>query len=191
MASLWDIGDYLYDTWSGGKGTTDKSSKEIEEQAEQVKKAGDEYSSSMQDIARNTKSAKQLYNEGKEIASAQANNKAGIAAKNAKAASMQTSGSKLMSAIQAAEAANKASQEGYDTGTNTALNAGLSTESMKNQALSSGAQGKLSSANTAANMNTQAATLRAQQAQQRSLADKNRAGQIGAAFIGSLSNGKV
>ena len=172
MASIWDIGDYLWDTFSGGKGTTDKSAEEIE-------KAGQQYKQQMEDIAKNTKSAKELYQEGKETAAATANNKAGIAAKNAKAAAMQQSGSKLLSAIQGAEAANTASQEGYDTTAAQAAGLAGQTQAQKNAALQSGAQAAYEGA-------TSAATLRAQQAQERSARDKQLIGSLGASFLGNL-----
>lgn len=172
MASIWDITDYLWDTFSYGKGTTDKSAEEIEE-------AGKAYQKQMEDIAKNTKSAKELYQEGKETAAAASNNKAGIAAKNAKAASMMNSGSKLLSAIQGAEAANKASQEGYDTTAAQAAGLAGQTQAQKNAALQSGAQAAYEGA-------TSAAKMKAQQAQERSAKDKQLIGQLGASFLGNL-----
>ena len=172
MASLWDITDYLWDTFSLGKGTTDKSAEEIEE-------AGKAYQKQMADIAKNTKSAKELYQEGKETAAATANNKAGIAAKNAKAAAMQQSGSKLLSAIQGAEAANKASMESYDTTAAQAAGLAGATQAQKNAALQSGAQAAYEGA-------TSAAKLKAQQAQERSAKDKQLIGQLGTSFLSNL-----
>ena len=169
MASIWDITDYLWDTFSYGKGTTDKSAEEIEN-------AGKAYQKQMADIAKNTKSAKELYQEGKETAAASANNKAGIAAKNAKAASMMNSGSKLLSAIQGAEAANKASQEGYDTTAAQAAGLAGQSQAQKNAALQSGAQAAYEGA-------TSAAKMKAQQAQERSANDKRLISSLGASFL--------
>lgn len=167
-----DLGEGLYDTITGGRGTTRESAEEIE-------KASQQYKQQMEDIAKNTKSAKELYQEGKETAAAAANNKAGIAAKNAKAASMMNSGSKLLSAIQSAEAANKASQEGYDTTAAQATGLAGQAQAQKNAALQAGAQAAYEGA-------TSAAKLRAQQAQERSANDKRLIGSLGQAFLGSL-----
>lgn len=90
-----------------------------------MKEASDAYGVSMQELQDYLKSEneaaeamrksdKELTAEGKEAASAAANNKAGIAKRNAKAAAMQTSGSKLMAAIQGAQGAVDASTQGYD-----------------------------------------------------------------------------
>ena len=172
--SIYDITDYLWDNFSSGKGTTDKSAEEIEE-------AGKAYQKQMADIAKSTKSAKELYNEGKETAAAAANNKAGIAAKNAKAASMMNSGSKLLSAIQGAEAANKASQEGYDTTAAQAAGLAGQTQAQKNAALQSGAQ-------AAYEGTVNAAKLRAEQAQNRTTNELNAMSNIGGAFLKSLGS---
>lgn len=167
-----DLGEGIYDTITGGRGTTKKSAEEIE-------KAGQQYKQQMEDIAKNTKSAKELYQEGKETASAAANNKAGIAAKNAKAAAMQQSGSKLLSAIQGAEAANKASQEGYDTTAAQAAGLAGQTQAQKNAALQSGAQAAYEGA-------TSAAKLRADQAMRQSEANKNATSAVMSAFLKDL-----
>ena len=172
MASIWDVADYLWDTFSLGKGTTDESAEEIEE-------AGKAYQKQMNDIAKNTKSAKELYQEGKETAAASANNKAGIAAKNAKAASMMNSGSKLLSAIQSAEAANEASQEGYDTTAAQAAGLAGATQAQKNAALQAGASAAYEGA-------TNAAKMKAQQAQERSAKDKQLISSLGASFLSNL-----
>ena len=167
-----DLGEGLYDTITGGRGTTRES-------AEDIEKASQQYKQQMEDIAKNTKSAKELYQEGKETAAAAANNKAGIAAKNAKAAAMQNSGSKLLSAIQGAEAANKASQEGYDTTAAQAAGLAGQTQAQKNSALQSGAQAAYEGATTAAKM-------RADQAIRQSEAERNAASNIGGAFLKNL-----
>lgn len=171
-----DIGEGIYDTITGGRGTTKESAEEIE-------KASQQYKQQMEDIAKNTKSAKELYQEGKETAAAAANNKAGIAAKNAKAAAMQNSGSKLLSAIQGAEAANKASQEGYDTTAAQAAGLAEQTQAQKNDALQSGAQAAYEGAASAAKM-------RADQAIRQSEANKNATSNIMGAFLKSLDKGE-
>ena len=167
-----DLGEGIYDTITGGRGTTNKSAEEIE-------KAGQQYKQQMEDIAKNTKSAKELYQEGKETASASANNKAGLAMKNAKAASMMNSGSKLLSAIQGAEAANKAGQEGYDTTAAQAAGLAGQTQAQKNAALQSGAQAAYEGA-------TSAAKMRAEQAMRQSEANKNAIGNTMSAFLKNL-----
>ena len=171
-----DVGEGIYDTITGGRGTTKESAEEIE-------KASQQYKQQMEDIAKNTKSAKELYQEGKETASAAANNKAGIAAKNAKAAAMQNSGSKLLSAIQGAEAANKASQEGYDTTATQAAGLAGQTQAQKNAALQSGAQAAYGGATTAAK-------LRAEQAMRQAEANKSATSNVMGAFLKSLDNGE-
>ena len=172
--TFFELGDYLYDTITGGKKTTDRS-------VEEIKKAGKQYESEMADIAKNTKSAKELYQEGKEAAAAAANNEAGIAAKNAKATSMQISGSKLLSAIQGAEAANKATQEGYNSTASNIADLGAGIQSEKNAALANAAKGKYDAI-------IESMGMKAKQAQERSNTDKSRLAQLGAAFIQGLGN---
>lgn len=171
-----DLGEGIYDTITGGRGTTKES-------AEDIEKASQQYKQQMEDIAKNTKSAKELYQEGKETASAQANNKAGLAMKNAKAAAMQQSGSKLLSAIQGAEAANKATQEGYDTAATNAANLGANIQSEKNAALQTGAKAAYEGAESAAK-------LRAEQAIRQSEANKNATSNIMGAFLKGLDKGE-
>ena len=142
MASLWDdIYSGFTDFLSGGKESSRDYEKTLAAANEAynaaMTAAGDTYSkastaageayktateniSSYLDEANKTaqgmrKSEKDLQQEGKEYASAAANNKAGIAKRNAKAASMQQTGSKLMSAIQGAQGAVDAATQGYDT----------------------------------------------------------------------------
>lgn len=119
MASIWeDVWDGVTDYFSGGK----ESTRDYEEE---MKRAQADYDASMKDIREGyakdveaaqakRKSLKQIGAEGKEAAATEASNKAGIAKKNAKAAAMQTSGSKLMAAIQGAQAANDAVSSGFD-----------------------------------------------------------------------------
>lgn len=123
MASLWDR---AYDYFTGGsKSNEDYTSALNAAQADyaaKMKAATDNYNTSVNDALASRKSVKDLNAEGKEIAATQANNKAGIAKKNAKAAAMQTNGSKLMAAIQGAQGAVDASQSGYDTAASNAMN---------------------------------------------------------------------
>ena len=173
MASLFEEAwDYVVDTFTGGKRTTDTS-------AEDIEKAGEQYRADVEDIVKNTKSAKDLYSEGKDVASAAANNKAGLAMRNAKAASMMNSGSKLMSAIQGAQAATDAATEGYDTSAANAANLASGIQANKNAQLQSAAQGRLETA-------TNAAQMRAKQAQERANNDKRNLASLGAAFIQGL-----
>lgn len=119
MSSIFeDIWDGVTDYFSGGR----ESTRDYEEE---MKRAQADYDASMKDIREGyakdveaaqakRKSLKQIGAEGKEAAATEASNKAGLAKRNAKAAAMQASGSKLMSAIQGAQAANDAVQEGFD-----------------------------------------------------------------------------
>ena len=137
MASLWDneFLDSVADFFTGGGRTTYKATKKIE-------KAGEDYKKDLEEIAKNTKGAKELYNEGKEVASAAANNKAGIAQRNAKAASMQNSGSRLMSALHGAQAASDASREGYDATASNAAGLAGQMQAQQNALKQAAAQGK-------------------------------------------------
>lgn len=169
MASIFDndFVDYIVDTFTMGSATTKKSTKAIEE-------AGAEYNKQMKELAANQKSAKDLYSEGKEIAGAAASNKAGQAKRNAKAAAMQGSGSKLMSAIQGAQAAVDASTEGFDTAAGNAASLGANVQAQQNALKAQGAQ---------ANYNSKVASAeaKAQQAQNRGKAAKD-------AFISGVSS---
>lgn len=176
MASIYDLGDYLVDTFTFGKRSTDKARKQIEE-------AATDYEKSMQDIAANQKSAKELYQQGRETAAMAANDKAGLAMKNAKAASMQQSGSKLLSAIQGAEAANKATQEGFDTTATQAAGLQAGQEAAKTSALASAAKSKFDAA-------TESAKLGASQAQARNQAEMGLTGALGGAWLQGLAKNK-
>lgn len=173
MASLFSKAwDYVIDSITGGQRTTDISARDIEN-------AGEQYKADIEDIVKNTKSAKDLYNEGKDVASAAANNKAGLAMRNAKAASMMNSGSKLISAIQGAQAATDAATEGYDTSAANAANLASGIQANKNAQLQNAAQGRLETA-------TNAAQMRAKQAQDRANNDNRNIASLGAAFIQGL-----
>ena len=64
--------------------------------------------------------AEDLYNKGRAAAGVSAADKAGIAKRQAKAASSMNNASKAMSAIQGAQAATDAVQQGYDTASQNA-----------------------------------------------------------------------
>jgi len=113
-----DIWDGITDYFSGGKESTRDYEKEMKKaQADYeaaMKGVSDTYASDVAAAQAKRKSLKEIGAEGKEAAATEASNKAGLAKKNAKAAAMQTSGSKLMSAIQGAQAANDAVSSGFD-----------------------------------------------------------------------------
>lgn len=161
MASIFDndFVDFIVDSFTMGKASTDKARKQIED-------AGAEYENTMKDIAKNQKSAKQLYQEGKEVASAAASNKAGIAKRNAKAASMQSGGSKLMSAIQGAQAAVDASTGGFDETAGNAAALGANVQSQQNALKAQGAQSLLSSKQASAEQKAKQAQARGAAANQ-------------------------
>lgn len=155
MSSIFeDIWDGITDYFSGGKQSTRDYEEEMKKaQAEYesaMKNVSDTYASDVSAAQANRKSVKELGAEGKEAAAAEASNKAGLAKRNAKAAAMQTSGSKLMSAIQGAQAANDAVQEGYDASAarNTSMAQAINEADITN-ALTA-AQNKADLASTAA-----------------------------------------
>lgn len=143
------------------------------------------------------KSAKELYAEGKEIAGAAAVNKAGIAKKQAKAASSMAGASKLFGAIQGAQAATEAATEGYDQTAQNAASMAAGQENAQKAAEMSKAQ---SQANVESNLASQQAgqTMQVGQSeaqaaqnygQQQITAEenrKNRMGSLASAFLGSL-----
>lgn len=61
------------------------------------------------------KSAAEIQNEGRAVAGQAASDKAGIAKRQAKAASMMANGNRLQAATNASSAATNAATEGYDT----------------------------------------------------------------------------
>ncbi len=194
MMSIFDIGDNLMDFLSGGRSSSRDYEKEIS-------RASEDYKTSMNDISNtyNTdvanamklqKSTKELYNEGKEQASAAASNKAGLAKRNAKAATMQTNGSKLMAAIQGAQSATDAATQGYDESAQSAAGmAQAQNQAQINQALNA-ASNKANLAQQAASTKydaaKSAAQLKAQNAADERNSRRQMLGQIGSAAIGSL-----
>ena len=174
MASIFDndFVNHILDTFTGGYATTQKSASTIEE-------AGKEYKSNLEDISKNLKSAQQLYQEGKEAASSAAANKAGIAKRNAKAAAMQTGGSKLLSAIQGAQAANDASAQGFDETAANQAALGANIQSGKATLAGQGAQ-------AAYNAKVASAEAKAQRAQNRANGAAQAAASIGSSFVQGL-----
>ena len=99
--------------------------------------------------------ASQLYQQGREVAAQNANDKAGIAKRQAKAASAMGGGSRLFNAIQGAQAATDAATQGYDTAASQAAGLAASQEGAK---ASGKASAELNAAATKANNTTSAAT---------------------------------
>lgn len=141
MASIFSlIGDSIYDYVASGYSSSEDYAKAVEEAEakyqEAIKAYQEQYEAAVEEAEANRKSTDELYQEAKETAAAEASNKAGLARKEAKAAAMQTSGSKLLAAIQGAQAANDAVQEGYSDATSNYTNLGKSiNEASVNSAL--------------------------------------------------------
>lgn len=176
MASIWDYGDMLYDTFTGGTSSSKKAQKVIDEA---TTAANNQLAADLETAKSNLKSSKELYQLGKETASAQAGNKAGIAKKNAKAAAMQNNRSRLMSAIQGAEAANTASQEGFDAGASNAMSIEAQNQQNKYNADVAAAQQKAQNTMTAAQSKANLYNNQASNSSSR----RNAFLQIGASFI--------
>lgn len=139
MASIFeDIWDGVTDYFSGGKESTrDYIKNMLIAQAaydSSMNNVRDTYAKDVEAAQAKRKSLKEIGAEGKEAAATEASNKAGIAKRNAKAAAMQTSGSKLMSAIQGAQAANDAVSSGFDAAAarNTAMAQGINEADITN-----------------------------------------------------------
>ena len=143
------------------------------------------------------KSAKQLYQEGREIAGTAANDKAGLAKKQAKAAAMQAGGGKLFAAIQGAQAATDAVQTGYDEAAQSAAQMAQSQENAQKGAEMSKAQSQAntelntaqSQAQNATSLGAAAAGAAQNYGNQRVSAEenkKNRMANLGSAFLGSF-----
>ena len=146
------------------------------------------------------KSAKELYQEGREIAGMEAADKAGIAKKQAKAAASQAGASKLFSAIQGAQAATDAVQQGYDEAAQAGANMAQSQEEAQKSAEmakasnqagleSNMAQTQASTAMNAGNALANAAQGYGNQmaggALQQAEGRKNRMSSLGTAFVGA------
>lgn len=94
-------------------------------------------------------SASELYNEGREVAGQAASDKAGLAKKEAKAASAMAGGSKLFNALQGAAAATEATQEGFDNTVNNAAALAANQENAEKQAALSAATSQAANTMTA------------------------------------------
>lgn len=143
------------------------------------------------------KSAKELYAEGREIAGTAAVDKAGIAKKQAKAASSMAGASKLFGAIQGAQAATDAVQRGYDEAAQNAASMAQSQENAEKQAEMTKAQGQ---ANLEGNVAQQQASTAMQAGQSQAAAAtglgsqqvqaeegrKNRMSTLASSFLGSM-----
>lgn len=139
MASIFeDIWDGVTDYFSGGKESTrDYVKNMLAAQAiydSSMNDVRDTYAKDVEAAQAKRKSLKEIGAEGKEAAATEASNKAGIAKRNAKAAAMQNSGSRLMSAIQGAQAANDAVSSGFDAAAarNTAMAQGINEADITN-----------------------------------------------------------
>lgn len=194
MISIFDIGENLEDFFTGGKSSARNYSRDMKQASEaygqSLKDIGAEYDKDVANAQALQKSAKQLYNEGKEQASAAASNKAGIAKRNAKAASMQQNGSKLMAAIQGAQSATNAATEGYDTAAQNAAAVGQAqNQAAINQAMNA-ANVKADLAKSAAQNKYDAAVsgaqLKAQNASEERNSRRQLLGQLGGAAIGAF-----
>ena len=115
MANIFDsIGE-----WFGGAGTsTDYTKQALLLNALNAQKAQEEIDS----VDTKTDDVRTLSNKAREAAGQAAGDKAGIAKKQAKAASAMQGGSRLMNAINAASAASNAATEGYDEAQSRAMN---------------------------------------------------------------------
>ena len=153
---MWDwkkFKEVVNDVISGGAVSAEKAGKEL-------KTAGEERAKAIEEAGQDIKSAKDLYRAGREMAAQTASDKAGIAKKNAKAAAMQSSNSKLMSALQGAEAANTASQEGFDNQINQSASLEAGQEAAKLQNKIQSADAKYNAAADAANATAEAGKRR-------------------------------
>lgn len=167
MASIFgDIWKGIEDTLTGGRSSAREYEDEIARQQRdydaQIAQSKKDYENAIKEAESKRKDTKQLYQEGKEVASAAAGNKAGLAKKNAAAAAMQGTGSRLMSAIQGAQAASDAASEGFDSTAGTAASMSQMTNAQAIQNAQNAAQNRLNAETSAAqnrfNAGTTAAT---------------------------------
>lgn len=114
MANIFDsISD-----WFGTGTSTDYTKQAMLLNALNAQKAQEEIDS----VDTKTDDVRTLSNKAREAAGQAAGDKAGIAKKQAKAASAMQGGSRLMNAINAASAASNAATEGYDEAQQRAMN---------------------------------------------------------------------
>lgn len=114
MANIFDrLGD-----WFDNGSSTDYTKQALLLNALNANKAQEEIDS----VDTKTDDVRTLSNKAREAAGQAAGDKAGIAKKQAKAASAMQGGSRLMNAINAASAASNAATEGYDEAQSRAMN---------------------------------------------------------------------
>lgn len=150
MANIFDnLGE-----WFGGAGTsTDYTKQALLLNALNANEAQKEIDS----VDTKTDDVRTLSNKAREAAGQAAGDKAGIAKKQAKAASAMQGGSRLMNAINAASAASNAATEGYDEAQSRAMNLEASRQQSDVANRLSKAQAKANSRMSA--MNSQAQML--------------------------------
>lgn len=147
MANIFDsIGD-----WFGTGTSTDYTKQALLLNALNANEAQKEIDS----VDTKTDDVRTLSNKARETAGQAAGDKAGIAKKQAKAASAMQGGSRLMNAINAASAASNAATEGYDEAQNRAMN----LEASRQQ---SDVANRLNKANSKANARMNAMNSQAQ-----------------------------
>lgn len=112
-----NIFDKLGD-WFGTGTSTDYTKQALLLNALNANKAQEDIDS----VDTKTDDVRTLANKGREAAGQAAGDKAGIAKKQAKAASAMQGGSRLLNAINASSAAANAATEGYDEAQNRAMN---------------------------------------------------------------------
>lgn len=136
MANIFDkLGD-----WFGTGTSTDYTKQALLLNALNANKAQEDIDS----VDTKTDDVRALANKGREAAGQAAGDKAGIAKKQAKAASAMQGGSRLLNAINASSAAANAATGGYDEAQNRAMN----LEAQRQQA---GVTNRLNKANNKAN----------------------------------------
>lgn len=104
--------------WFSGEPSTDYTKQALLLNALNSQKAQEDIES----VDTKTDDVRTLSNKARETAGQAAGDKAGIAKKQAKAASAMQGGSRLMNAINAASAASNAATEGYDEAQQRAMN---------------------------------------------------------------------
>lgn len=149
-------------------------------QTDAIRTNAAKYAAQMLDEANTTTDdVETLYNKGRSAAGVAANDKAGIAKKQATAAAKMGNASKLQAAIAGANAANDAVQQGYDE---TANQAAAMEASRQQQQANLNFNKAAQQAQTISDMYGSLANSKDQAAQQR----LNRAAQVGASMASSF-----
>lgn len=94
----------------------------------------------MASVSNKVKSSKELYKEGQQIAAGNANNAAGLAAKEARAAMMEGGQGKLAAALQSAQARADAATSAYNEGIDKAASQAAAQNQMEQQMATQQAQ---------------------------------------------------